>query len=129
MSSGITRQWEFALSEPGYEIRYDRTLACPGCGAAHQRVFLETDWDDDETEHPDRAIVLTVLQAEQGVMVYADHFEHGVRQVRAVFQVEDLQEFIRNSANDVAEGLRALRRVSLQRHVERSEDRAAACIN
>lgn len=129
LTPAIARQWEFALSEPGFEIRYDRVLACPGCGEAHQRVFMETEWDENETDYPERSVVITVLQHQGATMLFVDHFEQGERQVRATFQVEKLDEFIRAASQEVAEALRALRRVSLTKTVERSEDRVAACLN
>ena len=129
MTPDVASRWEFALTEAGYDLRYDRVLPCPGCGGAHVRVFFETEWDDTQDEFPVRAVVITVMQHEEGVMIFTDHFENGERQVRIVFQTDDIGTFFETAANDVAEGLRALRRVSLYAKPKSPHELAVACLN
>lgn len=127
--SGVARQWEFAFTEPGYKIRLDRVMTCPSCEDAHQRVFLETEWDEEESDYPDRSIVLTLFRNDQASLILVDHYELGERQVQTTFQVEDLQEFFLHAANDVAEAIRALRRVSLHKSAEVPANEHTVCLN
>ena len=108
----VAPRWEDAFGEPGFEFELGTIGACPKCGKRHIRLYFETDWDEKEDDHPERAYVLDFYAGGGSSGVGVAYFEDGERIVASVMRVDDLHEFLSSSADLVAESMRSLRQVA-----------------